>query len=711
VKKQALTVKIAKWSANHPWFSIIGWVLFIVLCVTIGNITGSIKTQQKDFWVGEAGRAEAIIAYGDMVPPSIEKILIESQDGSVLNRDHSLSAAEDISQRLSTQEAIDKVYDPIFSGDGKALMVEVTLKEGYKGVDYVQSLRDQTEAAQAEYPDLQIEETGDASISKGNEEMLGGGLQRAEMITFPITLIILFLVFGRLLAAGVPLILAVSSIIGTMGLYKAATYVFPDAGGAVTNVILMIGLAVGVDYSLFYLKRVREERERSGGQISHKAAIELAAATSGRSILISGLAVLISLIGLYVADDVIFSSIATGSIIVVMIAMVSSLTVLPALLAKLGKKMDSRRSTKSKTANGLLATILKLTMRRPLMTFLVAVIALIALSIPAFDLQLRVEGKETFPRAMPAMAAYDRLTEAFPAEGVSHVVAVQSDRASSVEVKAALNNLWQQTENDPLFVKNETPQIRTSADGQVSILELPIPFTASSEEAIESLERIRLLVPNTVGEITGIKYAVSGEVARSVDTVDNQNDKIPYVAGFVLLFSFSILLIAFRSVVIAFIGILLNMLAAAAALGALVVVFQYNWVEFLGLSGGGFVSSRIPLLLFVILFGLSTDYQVFVVSRIKEAVDRGLSTREAVFEGITGSATVVTSAAVVMMSVFVSFMFVPYLELKETGFGLMIAVLLDAFIIRIIILPAILTLIGHAVWWPSRLVRQSKAVD
>lgn len=711
MKKQSFPVRMAKWSAKHPWYSIMGWVLFVVLCMTVGNASGVNKTENEDFWVGEAGRAEAMIAAGQLEPPSVEKILITSPNGELTR--HATDAAELLSKKMSVHKAVGKVDIPIGSADGNALMVKVTLKKDYKARDYVQSLRDLTQAVQAEYPDLKIEQTGDASISKGNEEMLGGGLRRAEMITLPITLVILFLVFGRLLAAVVPLILALTSIIASLGLYKVATYVFPDAGGAVTNVVLMIGLAVGVDYSLFFLKRVREERERANGQISHAAAVELAASTSGRAILVSGLAVLVSLLGLYVADDVIFSSIATGSIIVVLIAMMSSLTVLPALLAKLGTKVDNRhykRKTQPSATAPMLSRMLKVIMNRPTITFLLATLFMAVIAIPVFDLQLKVEGKETFPRSMPAMSAYERMTKAFPDEGVAHVITVRSDSAHFAEVVTALKQMSQGLHHNPLFAVGDTPRIQTSADKTVSILELPIPFGSSSQEATRSLELLRTgIVPEMIGSIASAEYAITGEAARSADTVTHQMGKLPFVALFVLMLSFFILVFAFRSVVIGVIGIVLNILSALATLGAMVMVFQYNWMEMLGLAGGGFVSSRIPLILFVILFGLSMDYQVFVVSRIREAALRGLSTREAVFEGITGSATVVTSAAVVMISVFVSFMFVPYLELKEMGFGLTIAVLLDAIVVRIMILPSIMTLLGKANWWPSRSVERMKS--
>lgn len=709
-QRHGLTVRAARWSANNPWRAILGWIAFVVLCVVAGGIAGTNQATGSDFWVGEAGQAESIATDGGVVQPPTERVLVTEPDGGQVGPAAD-AAADDVASRIAALPSVADVADPVRAEDGTAVLLTWTMGGDAKAAGAVyEDLEAQVAAAQQANPDVTLAQTGTVSTSKGNGKQLGSDLLRAEAITFPVTLIILFIVFGALLAAAVPLLLAISSVASALGLYGLASYVFPDAGGAVANVVLLMGMAVGVDYSLFYLKRVREERARSRGQISHAAAVELAAVTSGHAIVISGLAVLVSLVGLYLADDVIFSSITTGSIIVVLVAMVSSLTVLPALLAKLGKRVD-RRSVRrngpaptSEQPGGVWQKLLLPATRRPGLTLALAAGLMLLLALPAFGIKLRVEGNDTFPKTIPAIATYDRMIQSFPAEGVAHFVAVRAPEGGSDDVRDALTELNRQAQDDPLFARTEQPRLRTSADGTVSTLELPIPTGTNADPSVDSLDRLRgTLLPQTVGQVDGAEYAVSGQVARSVDYVAHQGDRTFYVVGFVLLATFLMMSWAFRSVVIGLVGVVLNVLSAAAAFGALVMVFQGKWAEdLLGFSSGGFVSSRIPLILFVILFGLSMDYQVFVVSRIREGVLAGLPTRQAVSEGVVRSAGVVTSAAVVMVSVFASFMFVSLLELKQIGFGLAAAVILDAVIIRILILPAVLTLLGSRSWWPTR---------
>jgi RND superfamily putative drug exporter len=262
-----------------------------------------------------------------------------------------------------------------------------------------------------------------------------------------------------------------------------------------------------------------------------------------------------------------------------------------------------------------------------------------------------------------------------------------------------------------LFAKEVTPRIATSADGRISTLTLSVSFPPSSNEAQQSLRHLRTeFVPATIGEVAGAEEAVTGDIARDADYADHQNAKLPPVIGCLLLVTFVMMVAAFRSVVIGIVGVVLNLLSAAAALGLLALVFQYRWAEsLLGFTSTGSISPRVPLFLFVILFGLSMDYQVFVVSRIREVALRGTPTRRAVFDGIRSSASVVTSAAVVMVTVFASFMFLSLVEMKEMGFGLAVAVLVDAFIVRIMILPSVMALLGRASWWPSRAMRRAQS--
>lgn len=315
--------------------------------------------------------------------------------------------------------------------------------------------------------------------------------------------------------------------------------------------------------------------------------------------------------------------------------------------------------------------------------------------------------RDTHSREIPAMRVYDRLNAAFPQQRVTHQVVVRADAAQTGQVGDALDRLAQLTDSDRLFTG--TTRLRTSADHRISTLELHVPYLGDSDQARDSLDHLRHdYLPATVGRITGAEYGVSGDVARYTDYPAHQNAKLPLVLGALLLVTFLMTVYAFRSVVLGLLGVALNLLSAAAALGLLVLVFQHTWAEgLLDFRSTGSIGSRVPLFLFVILFGLSMDYQVFVVSRIREAVLAGTPTREAVLDGVRRSASVVTSAAVVMTTVFVSFVFLHIIEMKQIGFVLAAAVLLDAFVVRILILPSAMLLLGERSWWPSRPVREA----
>jgi RND superfamily putative drug exporter len=636
-------VRVASWSATHPWRAIIGWLVFVALCLTAGSLIGTNKATSADFRVGEAGRAEAIAAQGNLMPAPTEEVLIDSPSGP-LDAAAANAAAQDVVQRMRGLAEVLRVDGPIRSKDGTAVMVIVAMKgEELAAQKHLGPLLAQTAAVRARYPNLRVEETGHPSQSHGLDQQRSDDLLLSEAITLPVTLVVLLVVFGSVLAAGVPVLLALCSIAAAMGLSALASYVLPDAGVG-NSVIVLMGMAIGVDYSLFYLKREREERARAGGRISPPAAVELAAATAGRAIVVSGLAVIVSTACLYLATDVIFSSLATSTIIIVLVAMASSLTVLPALLAKLAQRADRRQarcaspSTTRRPQRGRVWTaMLRPAMRHPVVTLLVATVAMLALALPALDLTFGVPGSDTFSRKIPAVRIYDRLTDAFPNERGTHLVAVLADPAHAGEVTKALEDLARRAQADPLFAKEATPRLKTSTDGRVSTLELAIPFRDSSTQAQQSLRHLRTeLIPATIGKVAGAEEAVSGSIARDADNLARAAQKLPLVIGFLLLLTFIMTVVAFRSVVIGIVGVVLNLLSAAAAFGLLVLVFQQHWAEgLLDFTSTGAIGSRVPLFLFVILFGLSMDYQVFVVSRIRESALRGVPTRKAVFDGIS----------------------------------------------------------------------------
>ncbi|MEV1064256.1 MMPL family transporter [Streptomyces sp. NPDC050263] len=716
------TVRIARSSARHPWRAIIGWLVFVALCLAVGSAVGTNSARTADYRVGEAGRAEAMAADGQLERRSAEQVLISAAPpGTALDASAATAAARDLTARMARLPEVAEVAAPVRSADGRILVVEVTLKgEERDAKNKVDTLTAQTAAVQQAHPELLLQETGSPSISKGVDEQRGDDLALSEKITLPVTLLTLLVVFGSLTMAAVPLLLALSSIAAAVGLSMVASHVSPDTGVG-TNVILMIGLAVGVDYTLFYLKREREERARSGGRLSSEALVELAAATSGRAVVVSGFAVVASTATLYLASDVIFSSLATGTVVVVLVAMASSLTALPALLTVLGRRAERRasrraergkpsRRTREDSGRGDRAwtVLLRPAARHPLATLCVSVLALLALVVPLAGLQITEMSRDTHSREIPAMRVYDRLNEAFPEQRVTHQIVVRAEAAQADEVTEAFAALTRLTDDDPLFTG--TPRVRTSADRRVSTLELRVPYLGNSDQAYDSLDHLRHeYLPKTVGRVAGAEYGVSGDVARYADYPAHQNGKLPLVLGALLLVTFLMTLYAFRSVVLGLLGVALNLLSAAAALGLLVLVFQHTWAEgLLDFHSTGSIGSRVPLFLFVILFGLSMDYQVFVVSRIREAVLAGTPTRQAVLDGVRRSASVVTSAAVVMTTVFVSFVFLHIIEMKQIGFVLAAAVLLDAFVVRILILPSAMLLLGERSWWPGRAARPVK---
>ncbi|MBY8841138.1 MMPL family transporter [Streptomyces sp. SP2-10] len=718
-----LTVRAARWSARHPWLALTGWLLFVALCLGAGSAAGTHSARTADYRVGEAGRAEALAADGHLERLPAEQILISARSHAGEGRplgapDHraAASAARELTARMRQLPEVAGVAAPVRSSDGRVLMVEVLVEgEERDAKDKVGALLAQTAAVQKDHPELLVQETGGPSVSKGVDEQRGADLALSEKITLPVTLLTLLAVFGSVTMAAVPLLLALSSIAAAVGLAMLASHLTPDAGVG-TNVILMIGLAVGVDYTLFHLKREREERARSGGRLGSEQLVELAAATSGRAVLVSGLAVVASTATLYLASDVIFSSLATGTVVVVLVAVASSLTALPALLTVLGRRAErraARRAERGKPARRIRGegggrfwpVLLRPAARHPLATLCVSLLALLALALPLTGLKITEMSRDTHSRAIPAMRVYDRLNDAFPERRVTHQVVVRAGADRSEEVAGELRELARLAAGDPLFTGFS--RIRTSADHRTSTLELRVPYLGDSPQAYDSLDHLRDdYLPATVGRIAGAEYGVTGDVARYQDYPAHQNGRLPLVLGALLLVTFLMTLYAFRSVVLGLIGVVLNLLSAAAALGLLVLVFQHGWAEgLLDFRSTGSVGSRVPLFLFVILFGLSMDYQVFVVSRIREAVLDGTPTRQAVLDGVRRSASVVTSAAVVMTTVFVSFVFLHIIEMKQIGFVLAAAVLIDAFVVRVLVLPAAMLLLGEGSWWPSRVGR------
>jgi RND superfamily putative drug exporter len=709
--KPMLTVRIARWSAEHPWRAIGAWILFVAICIGAGQFAGTKQADFDDNPKGEAATYHNIVDEAGFNRPATENVLITAKQGD-LDRKQAMAAAADVHDAMAALRGVGKVSDPVPSPKGTAVLVNIELDGSSEDAEErIQPLLDTTAGVAKDYPDLRVEEVGGASLDKALSATLGEDFQKAELISIPVTLVIMLLVFGALIAAGVPVLLAMSAVGTALGLSALVSHLIPATDNT-SSMILLIGMAVGVDYSLFYVRREREERAKGAG---HVDAVEIAAATSGHAIVVSGIAVTVAMAGMFVVNDIVFSSIAVGTILVVLAAMIGSITVLPALLAKLGKWIDKPRipllwrlSMRADGEPHFWKAVLRPSLRRPKTTLIISVGVLAGLAVPAFGMTLNAPSEEDLPRSIPIMQTYDRLTDAFPSTGASHEIAIRVPADQTAAAKSAVDDLLGRLAADPGFAHDQPPQVTPAAGGRIVLISAGIPYDGGSAQADQSLAELRTtLLPQTIGTVAGAEFAVSGQTAGENDFVEEMNGALLWVIGFVLLLTFLVMLWAFRAPVIALSAIGLNLLSAGAAYGVLVLVFQHTWAEgLLGFTSSGGITAWLPVILFVTLFGLSMDYHVFVVSRIREARLAGMSTKDAVAAGITRSAGVVTSAAAVMIGVFSIFGTLSTIDMKQMGVGLATAILIDATLIRAVVLPALMTVLGNANWWTPRFLRR-----
>lgn len=700
-KRRPATVRIARWSATHPWRAIALWLVFVVACIAAGQAVQLDKATALDTSVGQSGRAAHLLHDTGLTDPARENVLIGSRSGR-LDTAAGQQVAADLSRRMRQLAEVATVAAPSTAKDG-SLLLSVTMRgDPQTADDRVAPLLAATATVQQQHPELRVEQAGTASTDNAVNDQVASDLGTAADISLPVTVLILLLAFGAVIAAGVPVLLALSAVGAASGLSVLSSQFLPDSGST-SSMILMIGMAVGVDYSLFYVKRAREEHAAGRGRLD---AIEIAAETSGHSVVVSGVAVIVSMMGLYLAKDVVFASLATGSIIVVAIAVLGSLTVLPALLVKIGNRIDRPRVpllwrlSAADREPRLWPALLKPALQRPGRTLTVSVLVLVALALPAFGLTLHSDSQASLPRSMPMTQTLNRISAAFPEHSATDEIVVSAPAATAGAVTAQLTALHDRLAHNPLFATGAAPQLAGSADSTVHMLRISVPSDGESAAARTGLRQLRAeLVPAAQAAVPGSHWYVGGEVAGNIDYDEHLSGRLPWVVGFVVLLTMLIMLYVFRSPLIALLTAGMNLLSAGAAFGVLVVVFQHTWAEgILDFTSTGSVINWVPLFTFTVLFGLSMDYHIFVMSRIREAVRAGLSTREAVRSGISGSAGTITSAALVMVSVFAIFASLHMVEMKQLGVGLAVAVLIDAVLVRTILLPSALVLLGERAW-------------
>ena len=708
-----LAARMGRWSAAHWKTATFGWLVIIAVVFYVGNQMGTQTIDEATSGPGESGQVDKILDAG-FKQPAAETVLVQSASGlTVADPGFRVAVDEAIASLEASPDVqnIESPLDPAFadqvSEDGSSVLIDFEIRgDPDDAGDLVDPIVAGIDGVQASHPDLYIGEIGDASAEKAVDGAVGDDLKKAGILSLPITLIILLIALGSVVAAGIPLLIGLTAVLGALGLTAVASQ-FMAVSEYASAVVLLVGLAVGVDYVMFYLRRFREERAAGRGDT---AALEAAAATSGRSVLISGLTVMVAMAGMFFTGDETFASFGLATILVVAVAVLGSLTVLPALLSRLGGRVDagrvpfSRRRREAREGR-FWGGVVDRVLRHPVVSIVLAGGLLIALALPALQMRTAEAGVESLPDSIQVIDTYNRVQAAFPGTETPAIVVVEAADVRSVEVQSAIGEL--QAQAVATGQMHEPIDVDINDEGTIASVAIPIDGNGTDEASKAALDTLRdEVVPATVGALPDAETGVTGQTAQSEDFGEQMRSALPLVFGFVLLFAFLLMLFAFRSIVIAVKAIVLNLLSVGAAYGILVLVFQNGWgLSLLGVDSTDGIDPIIPILLFVILFGLSMDYHVFILSRIRELHDRGHSNDEAIRRGITSTAGVVTAAAFVMVGVFAVFATLQFLFFKQFGVGLAAAVLIDATIIRGVLLPATMTLLGERNWYLPRWLR------
>ena len=733
-----LAARAGRWSAAHWKTAVAVWVAFVAVAIGVGTSVGTHKLSMSEQSSGETARAEQILASAGFKTPASEAVLVRSHNRTVADPTFR-ATVQGVLAKLRTMPQVRNLRTGAageVSKDRRAQLIEFDMKGKSDTADKrVQPLLDAVAGLQkASRPGFTVAEFGMASSMHELNNTISKDFQNAEKLSVPVTFIILLLAFGAFVAAGVPVLLAFSAVLGSVGLSALASHAF-HASDATQSVILLMGMAVGVDYSLFYLKREREER--AAGHEGHEGLFR-AAATSGQAVLISGFTVLIAMAGMLFAGTKIFTSIGIGAMLVVFTSLVGSLTVLPALLGKLGDRYIERgvrqvlaatvlrflRLFKSKPRwllwlretptllqrlkgdrqeSRVWGFVITRSMRRPAFAVALSTALLVVLALPVLNIHTKLLSFTDLPKSLAIVKTYDTIQASFPGtQDPAHVV-VKADNVTTPRFAKA----YAEFKKRALATGVIHQPIRVSVNKAKTVARVDFPLAGKGQDAtaVRALETLRTkVIPPVLATLPpGTPEAVTGDTASTHDFNQTMKARAPIVFAFVLGFAFLLLLLTFRSIVIPLKAILLNLLSVGAAYGVLVWIFQDGHLQgLLNFHSNGAVVTWLPLFLFTVLFGLSMDYHVFILSRVKELVDHGMPTDQAVERGIRTTASTVTSAAAVMIAVFAIFASLRTLDIKQLGVGLAVAVFIDATLIRGVLLPAAMKLLGEWNWYLPR---------
>ncbi|WP_051970590.1 MMPL family transporter [Kitasatospora azatica] len=696
------------WSARHRKTAVFGWLLFVVLAAFLGGVSGSHEITDSESMPGQVARAAKILDDAGIKSPAGETVLVQSSTLTAADPAFHAKVDQVVAAINGTGKAADlrsPYQTKAISADQHSALVQFNLPgTSDDAVKNVAATNDAITALQKSDGSFTVAEFGEATAHKWISEQFKNDFASAEWTAVPLALGILLIAFGAVVAAVLPVGLALTAFVAAGGLVALSSRFLHTSNDA-SSVMLLVGLAVGVDYCLFYLRREREERAAGRDAAT---ALKVAAATSGRAVLVSGITVVVAMAGMFFTGIADFQAMSYATIVVVVTAVLGSLTVLPALLSMLGDRVEKGRvpflhKLKAKDPNSgsrVWNAVLTPVLRFPLAATLLAGGLLLAVAAPLLTMHTaNLTFQQSLPKGNALVQTSQRIEAAFPGSPSPATVVVKAADINSPAMKQAIADF--QTRALATGRMHGPIEVTLHPEQNVATIDVPLNGSGNDAASTAALSTLRQdVVPNTLLKVPGTEAPVTGSTAGSHDFNQQMTSSMLPVFAFVVVFAFVLMLASFRSLGIAVTAVVLNLLSVGAAYGVLTLVFQHGvGASLLGTSGVGAVESWVPLFLFVILFGLSMDYHVFVVSRIKEAHDRGLPTRAAVAHGIRSTAGVVTSAAVIMVAVFAVFGTLSMQSMKQMGVGLAVAVLIDATVIRGVLLPSVMTLLGERNWY------------
>jgi putative drug exporter of the RND superfamily len=702
------TQTVAAASARHPWRTISAWIAIVVLAVfaIVTLLGGSLTTEGAPTNNPESERADEVLfralppdprtAVSDIVVIRSDDYTVESPAFEEYVRD--FVADDEISALGRARTYLDDPNAGLVSENGHATIVPIALTSD----DETEALVEKIEAIDDEGAfagSVTGEETLDHDFNLLSQEDLENGELKFGL---PAALIILLLVFGAVVAGLVPLLMAMVSIVVALGLTALVAQQF-ELSVFVINMLTGMGLALGIDYSLFVVSRYREERAKGNAEF---AAIEISGATASRAVLFSGTVFVIAMFGMLLVPSSIMRSLAAGAILVGIVSVLAALTLLPAVLGLLRDRVNAlripfvgRRSHEAGSEGRFWGAIVRGVLRRPALSLTLSVAGLLALALPVLTMNVGTSGVSSLPDRFVSKQGYLALEQDFSTVTPDPATVVVSD-ASNPEVSAAVERLRARLASDPRFGE---ATVERSAGGEFAVLTVPVPGDPASSEAIDAVRELRAEIADETFAGTDAEVLVGGTTSENIDYFDSVIDPAPWVIALVLLLTFVFLTVVFRSVVVAGTAVALNLLSVGAAYGLLVLVFQEGiGAGLLGFQTTDAIEAWVPLFLFSVLFGLSMDYQVFLLSRIRERYDETRDTTDAVTFGVASTARIITGAALIIVAVFAGFARCDLIMFQQMGFGVAVALLIDATVIRSVVLPSAMKLLGEWNWYLPR---------